>query len=1071
MADCPSCGREASIGARFCAFCGAPLAPGPAEREERKVISVVFVDLVGHTSRSEAADPEDVRALLAPYHARARAELERFGGKVEKFIGDAVMAVFGAPAAHEDDAERAVRGALAVRDAFVEEGLDVRIAVNTGEALVLLSARPEAGESMVAGDVVNTAARLQSAAPVNGVLVGGATRQATERAIEYRDAPAVEAKGKAAPVACAEALRPRARHGVDVSQHGGARLVGRETERRLLVDALERAGRERSLQLVTLVGAPGMGKSRLVWELYRELDERPGLVASWRQGRALAYGGGAFDVLADVLRAEVGALETDDAAAARARLAAALAARSDDEGERSWLLRSLEPLLGSGEGLTRDEAFGAWQRFFELLAEDRPLVLVLEDLHWADDGTLDFVEHLADWSTDSPLLVLCTARPELLDRRPLWGGGRLNSQTISLAPLDDAATAELLAQVLGSPVVDADVQQTLLAQAGGNPLYAEEFARMIAETGRAGDVPPTVQGVIAARLDVLPPGEKSLLQDASVLGKVFWRGGVEAVGGAVSDEALVSLTRREVLRRARASTVAGETEFAFRHALVRDVAYGQIPRAARADKHRRAAGWIAATAATRADLVAHHYLQALELTEAAGGDPAPLRDPARAALTAAGDRACSLGALGDGVVLYRRALGLAPDDPDLVLRVAFALADSDGSGLAEAERARTLYAATGNRLGVARAAVALARCLWITGDPPGAQEAIAEAVAQARLAGDGPVLGEALEEQARGLMTAGRPEEALAAAEEAIAHNTLHDQPGPAVNARVTFATTLGSLGDDRGIPMLEEAADEADRLNEPRALTRALNNISHLLWMAGRLDLSWEAWERASERLARFSLPVASSWQTSNGASMALTLGNWDVAADLMEEYGRVTGTKTSYLDAQGARVRAVMAFARGEPAALDELERLAVESAAGDPQAGRDGIEFLGVAYVLDGRTADATALAARLAAATATESSSAYPGLLSLLTSIDVTAGLNRVSTWHEANRLLSIERPEEALAILDTIGARTDAAIVRLALAQRRGSEPWAAAAEAFFAAVGATRFLRQIESLRAGRRSA
>ena len=1071
MTVCPSCGREAPEGARFCAFCGAVLVPEPTGREERKVVSVVFVDLVGHTRRSETADPEDVRALLAPYHARARAELERFGGKVEKFIGDAVMAVFGAPVAHEDDAERAVRGALAVRDAFVEEGLDVRIAVNTGEALVLLSARPEAGEAMVAGDVVNTAARLQSAAPVNGVLVGEATRRATERVIEYGDAPSVAAKGKAAPVACAEALRPRARHGVDVSQHGGAALVGRETERRLLVDALDRAGRERSLQLVTLVGAPGMGKSRLVWELYRELDERAGLVASWRQGRALAYGGGAFDVLADVLRAEVGALETDDAEAARGRLADSLAARSDDEEERIWLFRALEPLLGSGEGLTRDDAFGAWQRFFELLAEARPLVLVLEDLHWADDGTLDFVEHLADWSTDSALFVLCTARPELLDRRPMWGGGRLNSQTISLAPLDDTATAELLAQVLGSPVVDAEVQQMLLAQAGGNPLYAEEFARMIAETGSASDVPTTVQGVIAARLDVLPPGEKALLQDASVLGKVFWRGGVEALGSAVSDDVLVSLTRRELLRRARSSTVAGETEFAFRHALVRDVAYGQIPRAARADKHRRAAEWIAATSATRADLVAHHYLEALRLTEAVGGDGSSLREPSRIALAAAGDRARSLGAPDDALVLYRRALALAPDDADLLLKVAFAGSDSDGSGLAEGQQAWRLYAEAGDSLGAARAAVAVARCLWITGDAPSAQVAIADAVAQARLADDGALLGEALEEQSRGLMTAGRNEEALAAAEEAIAYTTRHGLSVPAVNARVTLATTLGNLGDDRCLPMLEEVADEADRLNESRSLLRALNNISHLHWMAGRLDLSWRAWEQARKRIARFSLPIAASWLTSNGASMALARGDWEQAAELVEEYSRATGARAYYLDPQSAKVRAVMAYARGTPAALDELEQLADGIPSGDQQVGRDGIEFLGVAYALDRRAADAAALAQRLATVPTTESSSAYPGLLSLLTGIDVTAGLERVSPWQEANRLLATEHPEEALAILDTIGARADAAIVRLALARSQGPEPWVTAAEAFFGEVGATRFLREIESLRTNRRSA
>ncbi len=1071
MTVCPSCGREPPEGARFCAFCGAVLEAEPAGREERKVVSVVFVDLVGHTARSETVDPEDVRALLAPYHARARVEFERFGGRVEKFIGDAVMAVFGAPVAHEDDAERAVRGALAVRDAFVEEGLDVRIAVNTGEALVLLSARPEAGEAMVAGDVVNTAARLQSAAPVNGVLVGEATRRATESAIEYRDAPAVDAKGKAVAVGCSEALRPRARHGIDVSQHGGAALVGRETERRLLVDAVDRAGRERSLQLVTLVGAPGMGKSRLVWELYRELEERPGLVASWRQGRALAYGGGAFDALADVVRAEVGVLETDDAEAVRSRLADALAARSDDEAERGWLLRALGPLLGRGDALTRDEAFGAWQRFFELLADERPLVLVLEDLHWADDGTLDFVEHLADWSTDSPLLVLCTARPELLDRRPAWGGGRLNSQTISLAPLDDTATAELLAQVLGSPVVDAGVQQLLLAQAGGNPLYAEEFARMVVETGVAGDLPPTVHGVIAARLDVLPPREKALLQDASVLGKVFWRGGVEALGSTVSDDALVSLTRRELLRRARTSTVAGETEFAFRHALVRDVAYGQIPRAARADKHRRAAEWISATAATRVDLVARHYLEALEFTEAAGGDADPLREPARVALTAAGDRARSLGALGDAVALFRRALALAPDDPDLLLRLAFAAADADGSGLAEGRRAWVLYAATDDALGVARAAVAVARCLWLIGDAPGAQEAIADAVAQARLAGDGAVLGEALDEQARGLMTAGRYEEALAAAEEAIAYNMQHDQPVTTVNARVTLATTLGNLGDQRSLAMLEEAADEADRLNESRALLRALNNISHLHWMAGRLKLSHQAWQRARERTARFSLPAAASWLTSNGAAGSLTLGDWEQAEELLEEYDRVTGSEGYYLDPQSAKVRAVIAYARGAPEALDELERLAFGVSTADPQVGRDAIEFLGIAYALDGRAEDAATLATRLAAVASQESSSAFPGLLSLVTGIDVTAGLEGVSPWQEANRLLAAGRPEEALAILDAIGAKADAAMLRLVLAQRQGPEPWDTEAEAFFTEVGATRFLREVQSLRAGRRSA
>jgi len=285
MAVCPKCGRESTADARFCSGCGSPLVAEPAAaREERKVVSVVFVDLVGHTGRSEVSDPEDVRATLAPYHARARDELERHGGTVEKFIGDAVMAVFGAPIAHEDDAERAVRAALAVRDAMVEDELDVRVAVNTGEALVALDARAAEGEALIAGDVVNTASRIQSAAPTNGVLVGAATFRATERAIAYEEAPPVVAKGKAEPVAVWLALGPRARFGVDVGQHGGARLVGRDVELRLLRDAFERARNERSTQLVTLVGAPGLGKSRLAWELFRLIDAEPELI-TWRQGR------------------------------------------------------------------------------------------------------------------------------------------------------------------------------------------------------------------------------------------------------------------------------------------------------------------------------------------------------------------------------------------------------------------------------------------------------------------------------------------------------------------------------------------------------------------------------------------------------------------------------------------------------------------------------------------------------------------------------------------------------------------------------------------------------------------
>ncbi|HST18029.1 MAG TPA: AAA family ATPase [Gaiellaceae bacterium] len=583
MTVCSACGRESGADDRFCAGCGAELAPAAAAREERKNVSVVFVDLVGHTARSESSDPEDVRARLQPYYVRVRDELERYGGTVEKYIGDAVVAVFGAPAAHEDDPERAVRAALAVRDALVEDGLDGRVAVNTGEALVALDARTAEGEALVAGDVVNTASRMQSAAPVNGVLVGEATHRATDRIIEYADAPAVDAKGKAEPVRVWEALRPRARLGVDVAQHGDAALVGRDVELRLLRDAWERAERERATQLVTVVGLPGIGKSRLVWELLRHVHARPGLVY-WRQGRALAYGGGAFGAVGEAVRAHLGVLESDRPPEIEAKLTTALEALFEDARTRSWLAGRVRPLVGLGGETAggREESFAAWQRLIEAIAGHAPLVLVLEDLHWADDGTLDFVEHLVDWTSDVPLLVLCTSRPELLERRPTWGGGRLNSLAIALSPLSDEASAELLAELLGRPALDAGVQARLLHQAGGNPLYAEEYARMFGAV-ESTELPDSVQGIIAARLDLLDPPEKQLLQNASVLGKVFWRGGIEALGTHATDELVQRLVRKEFLRRGRGSSIGGEQELAFRHALVRDVAYAQLPRAARAE--------------------------------------------------------------------------------------------------------------------------------------------------------------------------------------------------------------------------------------------------------------------------------------------------------------------------------------------------------------------------------------------------------------------------------------------------------------------------------------------------------
>src|SRR4051794_18496543 len=665
MAACSTCGRQNPDDARFCNACGSPLdARSRRLGEERKRVSVVFADLVGFTARAERLDPEDVQGLLMPFHARLRAELERHGGTVEKFIGDAVMAVFGAPAVHEDDPVRAVRAALAIRDWSADQpDLELRLAVNTGEALVNLAADSAVGESMVAGDVVNTAARLQTAAPVGGVLVGDATYRATRDAIAYREAEPVAAKGKAAPVRAWEAIEPLARLGVDRSAPSHTPLVGREHELGMLASQLARTRAERASELVTLVGVPGIGKSRLVPGLFDLVEREPALI-TWRQGRCLPYGEGVtFWALGEIVKAEAGILETDPPEEAGHKLRRAAEALVSDVDEARWIeaeLRALVGLGGQSHSPDAETAGAAWRRFFEAIGARGPGVVVFEDLHWADDGLLDFVDELVDWLLDVPLLVVATARPELLERRPAWGGGKANATTISLQPLRHADSARLIAALHERPLQDAEDQQAVLEQVGGNPLFAEQYVRMLSERGTAGVLPDSVQGVIAARLDALPRTEKELLQVAAVHGKVFWLGGIAAALGhdrEQANELLRRSERKQFVRRERQSTVAGDVQYAFAHVLLRDVAYTQIPRRARADMHRQAGEWIEALGrpGDHAELLAHHYEQALELDRATGiaADPELVRR-LRGSLRAAGERALSLSAFASALDLLGR---------------------------------------------------------------------------------------------------------------------------------------------------------------------------------------------------------------------------------------------------------------------------------------------------------------------------------------------------------------------------------------------------------------------------------
>ncbi len=670
---CRYCGEENPARARFCLSCGKLLAAEMSAGEERKIVSVLFVDLVGFTNRSDKADPEDVRGTLRLFHERVKADIERFGGTVEKFIGDAVMAVFGAPVVHEDDAERAVRSGLRILETIDElrsEGheLAVRAAVTTGEAVVALSARPERGEGIVTGDVVNTAARLQSAAPVGALLVDETTVRSTGPAIMYEQLAAVEVKGKADPIGVWSALQSRSLVGQPEAATQTP-FVGREQERTLLFEMFLRAERTSSAQLVTVVGEPGIGKSRLVTELRTALDDRPEIV-TWRHGRCLPYGEGiTFWALGEIVKAEAGIRESDDPEEVAAKLEQTVGALFEDVSHRTWIATRLGPLVGSAgiAAASREETFTAWRRFLEAMAALRPCILVVEDLHWADAALLDFLEHLLDWSMPVPLFLLCTARPELFERQPSWGGGKRNATTISLSPLTAEESGRLLQVLLDRTLLPAETQTALLERAGGNPLYAEQFARMLVERGNAEDlsVPESVHALVAARLDTLRPELKALLQDAAVVGRVFWSGAVAALGDRERDAVrrdLNELVHREFIRPIRVAAIEGEEEFSFWHALVRDVAYQQIPRSPRAEKHLASARWVEQIAADRvadhAEILVHHYAEAFDLAKAAGLERQDIAQQLIRLLLLAGKRAAQLDTSA-AETYYRRAVGLA----------------------------------------------------------------------------------------------------------------------------------------------------------------------------------------------------------------------------------------------------------------------------------------------------------------------------------------------------------------------------------------------------------------------------
>ncbi len=1055
-------------------------------RRERKVVTVLFADLVGFTARAESLDPEDVEAILRPYHERLRTELEQRGGTVEKFVGDAVMAVFGAPVTHEDDPERAVRAALAIRDGIVEDGkLEVRIAVNTGEALVNVDARPQVGEGMVAGDVVNTASRLQSSAPANGILVGESAHRATQHVIEYREHDAVEAKGKSEPVPVWEAVQARARVGVELRAPATA-LVGRARERELLLGAFERVRGERSAQLFTIVGVPGIGKSRLVAELYAQL-EREAEITHWRQGRSLPYGeGGAFWTFAEMVKAEAGILDSDAAAEAERKLHDAVAILLPDE-DAAWVESRLRPLVGlDARGGARDENFAAWRRFVEALAERRPTVLVFEDLHWADDDLLDFVDELVEWAEDVPLLVVVTARPELLDRRPGWGGGKRNALTLSLAPLADDDTARLLAALLDRHVLPAETQQTLLARAGGNPLYAEQFARMFAERGdTAGELPETVQGIIAARLDALPPDEKRLLRDAAVLGKTFWIGALPA-GDA--EAGLHSLQRKEFVRRERRSSVAGEAEYAFTHLLVREVAYGQIPRAERAQKHLGAARWIDSLASDRsedlAQLLAHHYLAALDLTRASGGDPSELVEPATNALVDAAERAASLFAYAEAERFAVKALELASEGTVLWARAQHSLAFAEyevGRGGAEtrAAEAAAAFRALGDVEAAAEAEMLSAICSWHLGRGDAADTSSERALALVREAPPSRAKASALVERSRLLMLRARFGEAIELGREGLA---LAEELGLIplqVAALVNIGTAL-SGGGEGGVPELERAVALGRDGVAPSEVQRAYNNLAEDLTARGKLRDAVRFYAEARTEVERFGTVVGIRWLAPHEAWAACYLGDWQRAEDLRHEFlASIAGTDGHYLETSMLHLQAYMASPRGDVvAAVAYAERGLVRAReVKDPQV--LGVALAGLArhLVAAGRNDDAALLLDELLALTDEKGLMLYYSWAIDLGWLIHDLGLlqepppSRAAVWTEVARAIARGDLVGAADVLGATDLRSEEAYARLRAAEQLAAEGHDAEAQphleralAFYRSVGATGYVRRGEAL-------
>ncbi len=920
--SCPECGNPNAPGVKFCGECGSPIGgeataaaaaqSTQAPAAERRLVSVLFADLVGFTTLAESRDAEDTRELLSSYFETARTVIERYGGTVEKFIGDAVMAVWGAPVANEDDAERAVRTALELVAAVPElgPGLRARAGVLTGEAAVTLGA---VGEGMVAGDIVNTASRIQSIAEPGTVLVGESTKRASEAAIAYEDAGVHELKGKAEAVPLFRALRVTAgRAGALKSAGLEAPFVGRDRELRLVKELFHGSADERKAQLVSVTGIAGIGKSRLSWEFEKYVD---GLAeeAFWHRGRCLSYGEGvAYWALAEMVRMRCGIVEDEEPAAALAKLRATIEQHLPDPEERRWVEPRLAHLLGLEEGAAGDQEnlFSAWRILFERLAEISPTILVFEDMQWADESLLDFLEYLLEWSRSYPLFVLALARPELVDKRPSWGAGKRNFASLYLEPLSADAMGGLLAGLV--PGLPDDLRTRILERAEGVPLYAVETVRMLLDRGlltqegnvyrptgpvETLEVPETLHALVAARLDSLTPEERRLVQDGSVLGKTFTEPGLTALTGLTADELeplLAALVRKEILSIQADPRSPERGQYAFLQDIVKHVAYETISKKERKTKHVAAAQFLSSAWSAEEDeiveVVAAHYLDAYA---AAPDDPdaEEIRSTARGMLVRAAERAASLAANAEAQRAYERAIELT-DDPLLkaeLLERAGIMART-GARADEAaphfERAIELLESAGARHAAARVSARLAEILWTDrGRIEQGLENMERAFAVLATEEPDADLASLAAQLGRFLFFAGRSELALQRIETALEIAEALGVPEIFSEALNTKAIILAGRGRRlEAQALLPYALQVALDNDKPSAALRAFYNYADTLCHADRYEESADA-VREGLALARRVGARWWQWQFLGQLYPLFSLGAWDELLTMLSE------------------------------------------------------------------------------------------------------------------------------------------------------------------------------------------